>query len=59
MDALGRVIRTIVRTNVEEGVGRFTWDLRRDDSRPVAAGVYFCRLKTRSGAMLRKVVVQR
>ncbi|MEZ4652077.1 MAG: cytochrome c peroxidase [Candidatus Eisenbacteria bacterium] len=40
-DAEGRVVRRLVNVGTEPDRGRFQWDGRTTDGRPVSAGVYF------------------
>jgi hypothetical protein len=42
-DASGRRIRTLTSTTAGPGFPRIDWDLRGEDGRPVATGLYFAR----------------
>src|SRR5262245_27052301 len=55
-DAQGRVVRRLFSGERPAGRGSATWDGRRDDGAPAAAGVYHARL---SGAAFRAPVTQR
>lgn len=56
VDVAGRTVRTL--TNAQLGAGRhaFTWDGSDEGAGPVAAGVYFYRLTTETGAETRRMV---
>jgi hypothetical protein len=59
VDVSGRQVRSLARGLPIAGSRQFIWELDDDGGRPVASGVYFCRLKTDSGVKLQKVVVQK
>jgi hypothetical protein len=48
-DAAGRLVRRIVDEEVPAGVHRARWDGRDRYGHPVAAGVYFAKLRTSRG----------
>ncbi|MBN2465853.1 T9SS type A sorting domain-containing protein [candidate division WOR-3 bacterium] len=58
-EADGRPVRSLVSGAMEPGVRHATWDLADDRGRPVASGVYFCRLTAAGTTLSRKLVVQR
>ena len=58
-DAAGRRVRTLLAGQREAGAASVPWDLRDDAGRAVGAGLYFARLETPSGALVRRVVVAR
>jgi len=56
-DASGRLIRTLVNTNLEQGVHNYTWNCRDDYGRNVAEGVYFYTLETPKQKFTNKLVL--
>jgi len=58
-DANGRPVRSLVSGRVGPGVRQLTWDLADDSGRPVASGVYFCKLNADGTTLCRKLVVRR
>jgi len=56
-DARGRRVRVLVDAVMERGLHSATWDGRDERGRPVAAGVYFCRLRTGATTHAGKLVV--
>lgn len=58
-DVTGRVIRTLGHQVPVLGREHFTWNLCNDANLPVAGGVYFYRIEGSSGAIQRKLVVER
>ncbi len=60
-DAQGRVVRVLVSGDQPAGRGSVTWDGRRDDGAPAAAGLYFARLSTpvTKSPVSRRVVLTR
>jgi len=51
----GQQVRTF--ENLPGNEGEITWDMRAQDGRPVAAGVYFCRLSAGGRAVTRKMLL--
>jgi hypothetical protein len=47
-----------VRTTAHEGLNTMVWKGQADTGAPLAAGVYFVRLQTEEGSVVRKVVLQ-
>jgi hypothetical protein len=58
-DASGRIIRTLVNTNMERGEYNLTWNGKDDNNRTVAEGVYFYTLQTDNYASTKKLVLTR
>jgi len=58
-DASGRVIRTLVNTNLESGVYNLTWNGTDDNSNAVAEGIYFYTLTTDNNNYTKKLVFTR
>ncbi len=56
-DARGRLVRTLHRGPVPNGPGQVTWRGRDDAGRSVAAGVYFCRVRSATGSRLLKLTL--
>jgi hypothetical protein len=56
-DAAGRVVKTLVAGTPAAGQRSITWDGRDDAGRPVASGVYFCRLTASGYANTSKMVL--
>jgi len=55
----GQLVATLVEGQQPAGRHRTIWDGRDSQGIPVAGGVYLCRLKTISGAAVRKMTVLR
>jgi subtilisin family serine protease len=58
-DARGSVVRTLHQGNRDAGSYRATWDLRTDDNRAVANGVYFCSVAAGNDSRGGKLLVTR
>ncbi len=58
-DSAGRLVRTVLDGRRQAGVHAERWDGRDDGGRPVAAGVYHCRLETGGQRQARKLVLVR
>jgi hypothetical protein len=58
-DANGRLVRTIGSGSAGSGLRHATWNLDGDRGRPVASGVYFCKLTAGGTTTARKLVVRR
>lgn len=56
-DVRGRRVRLLVDDVMEQGLHDTTWDGRDETGRPVAAGVYFCRLRAGATTHAGKLVV--
>jgi flagellar hook assembly protein FlgD len=56
-DAQGRVVRRLWSGPVRAGEHVQHWDGRDDAGRPVAGGMYFCRLNALGANLTRKVVL--
>jgi hypothetical protein len=56
-DIAGRRVRTLVSQYHEAGPGSARWDGRDDHGKPVASGVYFCRMSAKNFSASRKVVL--
>jgi len=55
----GRRVRSLVSGTQDAGEHRLVWDGRDDEGRPVAAGVYYARLRTSHERFSRKLMVIR
>ena len=58
-DAAGRIVRTLVSGRRPAGPQNVRWDGRGGDGRPVAAGVYFYRLRSEEGERTRRMTILR
>jgi len=58
-DVQGRLVGNIIGGRLEPGRHRFEWSFRNAGGGKVAPGIYFLRLLTPDGSMIRKIVVQR
>jgi len=58
-DTSGRLVRRLVDAELPPGAHTLTWDGRGDGGQPVAAGVYFCRVKAGETEHLRTAVMLR
>lgn len=56
-DVSGRLVKTLVSGQNGPGCFHETWDGRNSDGRAVASGVYFCRLDTDTGTLVRKLTI--
>ena len=56
-DIAGRRVRTLVSEYHEAGPGTARWDGRDDHGKPVASGVYFCRMNAGTFSASRKIVL--
>lgn len=54
---LGQTVRTLYNGKVAAGQQKFTWDGRSGAGAKLASGVYFYRLKTSSGQLVRKMLL--
>jgi len=58
-NCLGSRVREVFSGRCEAGRTDVAWDSKDDGGRPVASGVYLCRLEARGDARVQKVVVAR
>lgn len=58
-DALGRLVRTLVQSELPPGRYTVVWDLTDDGARAVANGIYLYRLETSEGTLTTKGVLMR
>jgi hypothetical protein len=58
-DVNGRVIRTLVSGEVPAGNHRVSWNGKDADGRPMAPGIYLCRLETPGRTITRKMALLR
>jgi flagellar hook assembly protein FlgD len=58
-NVLGQRVRTLVNDVQSTGSYSVTWNARSDDGRPVASGVYVCRLHADEATAVRKLVLVR
>ena len=56
-DVAGRCIATVLDETAHAGVHAVHWNGRDDDGRPVASGIYFCRLSVDAWSATRKMVL--
>jgi flagellar hook assembly protein FlgD len=56
-DVAGRCIATVLDETGQAGVHVVHWNGRDDDGRPVASGIYFCRLSVDAWSATRKMVL--
>ncbi len=56
-DILGREVRTLYNSYHKSGVYTLEWDGRNNWNSPVAAGIYFCRLKTKDQFKVHKMIL--
>ncbi len=57
LDAQGRRLRELAAGDYAAGQHRLQWDGRDGAGRPVASGVYFCRLETAAGAQAKRMLL--
>ncbi len=53
----GQRVRTLTDERMESGIHRVTWHGRDDNNRSVGSGVYFARIVTEAGAVVKKMVL--
>lgn len=58
-DVAGRAVRTLADSRFDAGDHSLVWDGTGDAGRPLAAGVYFCRLSAESGRRQSRIVLLR
>jgi len=58
-NALGQLVRVLVNGEAPAGSHRVRWDGKDEKGKKAAAGVYFYALETKTGSLMRKVVVVR
>ncbi len=58
-DVAGRAVRTLADGRFDEGDHSLVWDGTDDAGRPLAAGVYFCRMSSESGSVQSRIVLLR
>jgi hypothetical protein len=58
-NALGQKVRDLVRGSRQQGLNYVVWDGTDNSGRPVASGVYFCRLKAGACAATRRLLLVR
>ena len=56
-DASGRIVKTLVNSQLTRGVYNLTWDGKDKTGNQVAQGIYFCRLKTDKSNSIRKMTL--
>lgn len=56
-DMSGRAVRTLIDDDRSSGEYSVIWNRQNDDAKPVAGGVYFCRLDAPGWTKTRKIVV--
>jgi hypothetical protein len=59
LDVAGRLVRTLVDTELPAGEHRLTWDGTDDAGRPAASGLYFYRVERGGDTSVTRVVLQR
>jgi len=57
LDAQGRRLRELAAGEFDAGQHRLQWDGRDGQGRPVASGVYFCRLETDAGVQSKRMML--
>jgi hypothetical protein len=55
-DASGRIVRTLVNSQVAQGIYNLTWNGKDDNKRAVAEGIYFYTLETPNQKFTKKMV---
>ncbi len=58
-DVTGRMVRSLVDNAQPEGIYHVTWDGKDRHGRPVAAGIYFCRLSADGESVTQRMVLLR
>ncbi|MEO0082659.1 MAG: T9SS type A sorting domain-containing protein, partial [candidate division WOR-3 bacterium] len=57
-DQTGRLVKTLVSGPARPGLSKVVWDLKDNDGRSVAAGVYFCKLVAGDKTQTKKLVIE-
>jgi hypothetical protein len=58
-DASGRIIKTLLDNQLEQGVYNFTWNGKDENNRAVAEGIYFYTLETSKQKFTKKMIFTR
>ena len=58
-DATGKLIKTIVNTQLHDGIYNYTWNGRDETNQSVDAGIYFCTLETIKQKFTKKIIFTR
>lgn len=56
-DASGRIVKTLVNSQLTSGIYNLTWDGKDKTGNQVAQGIYFCRLVTDNATAIRKMTL--
>ncbi len=56
-DASGRIVKTLVNSQLTRGIYNLTWDGKDKTGNQVAQGIYFCRLVTDHATAIRKMTL--
>jgi hypothetical protein len=56
-DASGRIVKTLVNSQLTRGIYNLTWDGKDKTGNQVAQGIYFCRLVTDNATAIRKMTI--
>jgi hypothetical protein len=56
-DASGRIVKTLVNSQLTRGIYNLTWDGKDKTGNNVAQGIYFCQLKADNTAIVRKLAI--
>jgi flagellar hook assembly protein FlgD len=58
-DVLGRIVRILAAETYPEGSHELIWDGRDDEERPVATGIYLCRIEANGTSRVKSIVLRR
>jgi len=56
-DAAGRIVKTLVNSQLTRGIYNLTWDGKDKTGNKVSQGIYFCRLNTEKNSTMRKLTI--
>ncbi|MEO0092588.1 MAG: C25 family cysteine peptidase [candidate division WOR-3 bacterium] len=56
-DASGRVVRTLVNTNLTKGSYKYIWDCTDNNNFKIPDGIYFCNLEVDQNSFTKKIVL--
>jgi hypothetical protein len=56
-DASGRIVKTLINTQLSSGIYELMWNGRDDNDKAVAQGIYFCKLETDKRTQIRKLAI--
>ena len=56
-NAFGKMVKTLVKSNLEKGVHSFKWDGKNNAGESLASGIYFYKISTESNNLFKKMLL--